>query len=149
MHWYETAPENYDELYAYQILYLNKLILSTIDQILERSKRPVVIILQADHGDGKYLEGNTITKQGVDIRSAILNAIYFSDYTYEDLYPSMSPVNTFRIIFNKWFGANYPLLPDKVFANDQPYTIIANSKPVFIDACNEFDICLPLPQDTP
>jgi len=149
MYWYETAPENYDDFYAYQILYLNKLVLSTIDQILERSKRPVVIILQADHGDGKYLEGNTITPQGVNTRSAILNAIYFSDYSYEELYPTMSPVNTFRIIFNQWFGANYPLLPDKVYTNEQPYTIIANTKPKFIDACIEFDICLPLHQDSP
>jgi hypothetical protein len=149
MYWYETAPENYDEYYVYQIKYLNKLVLSTIDQILESSKRPVVIILQADHGDGKYLDQNELTAQGVDIRSAILNAIYFSDNSYQELYRTMTPVNTFRVIFNHWFGTNYPILSDKVYTNKQPYTIFPNTKPKFTDACIEFDICLPLPQNSP
>jgi len=89
------------------------------------------------------LDQNKLTAKGVDIRSAILNAIYFSDNSYQELYPSMTPVNTFRVIFNHWFGASYPLLSDRVYTNEQPYTIFPNSKPIFIDACNEFEICLP------
>jgi hypothetical protein len=41
-----------------------------------------------------------------------LNAIYFPDKNYKDLYSEMSPVNTFRVIFNNYFGQHLPLLKD-------------------------------------
>jgi len=41
-----------------------------------------------------------------------LNAVYFPDHDYRMLYPQMSPVNTFRIVFNHYFGQNLPLLKD-------------------------------------
>ena len=34
------------------------------------------------------------------------------------LYPAISPVNSFRLIFNEYFGANYPLLPDQTYISD-------------------------------
>ena len=40
-----------------------------------------------------------------------------------DLYPSMTPVNNFRLIFNTYFGASLPMLPDKSYisAFRRPY----------------------------
>ena len=35
------------------------------------------------------------------------------------LYPSVSPVNSFRIIFDTYFGASYELLPDVTFLEDE------------------------------
>jgi hypothetical protein len=98
--WYEPAPSNYNEYYAYQIEYVNNTVLSTIDQILENTTKPVIIVLQADHGDGNHIDRNNLTSLGVDTRSAILNAIYFSDNDYSGLYPTLTPVNTFRVVFN-------------------------------------------------
>jgi hypothetical protein len=141
--WYEPAPNNYNEYYAYQIDYVNKTVLTTIDQILENTTKPVVIVVQADHGDGNYVNRNNLTSLGVDTRSAILNAIYFSDQDYSDLYPTLTPVNTFRVVFNNWFGTIYPLLPDKVYANEHPSEITPNTKPDFMDGCLEFNICIP------
>ncbi len=141
--WYEPEPENYIEGYTSQITYLNRLILSTVDRILAESKRPVVIILQSDHGDGRYIDWDEPTTEGVDIRSAILNAIYFSDGSYQALYPTMTPVNTFRVVFNHWFGTSYPLLPDKVYFHERPTLTAPNVKPEFIDACVEYEVCLP------
>jgi hypothetical protein len=143
LYWYEVEPENYDEYYTYQIEYLNQAVIKTIDRILQASVNPVVIILQSDHGDEKYLNWDQPTAQGVNVRSAILNAIYFSDNSYEELYPSMSPVNTFRVTFNHWFGTQYPILEDKVFFHEHSLSTPFNKKPEFIDACEEFDICLP------
>ena len=48
----------------------------------------------------------------VEVRNANLSAYYLPDGGEELLYPSITPVNTFRIVFNKYFGANYPLLED-------------------------------------
>ncbi len=42
----------------------------------------------------------------------ILNSIYFPDRQYVDFYEDITPVNTFRIIFNRNFGQNLPLLAD-------------------------------------
>jgi hypothetical protein len=46
-------------------------------------------------------------------RYSILNAYYFPNEEYNLLYPSITPVNSFRVIFNTFFGTDLPLLEDK------------------------------------
>jgi hypothetical protein len=46
------------------------------------------------------------------MRMSILNAYYVNEETKKDLYETITPVNSFRIIFNHYFGTNYPLLED-------------------------------------
>jgi hypothetical protein len=48
-------------------------------------------------------------------RTEILNVYYLPDGGDAKLYPAISPVNTFRIIFDTYFGANYSLLPDNTY----------------------------------
>ena len=76
LYWYEIEPENYTEYYTYQLDYLNQAVLDAVDEILAASEGPVVIIVQSDHGDRKFLDFDKPTTAGVDARSAILNAIY-------------------------------------------------------------------------
>ena len=45
-------------------------------------------------------------------RMSILNAYYVNDQAKQDLYETITPVNTFRIVFNYYFGTDYPLLKD-------------------------------------
>jgi len=144
LYWYEVESDNYTQYYAFQIDYLNHSILQTIDTILELSDKPVVIILQSDHGDGLMLDWDNPTALGVSSRSAILNAIYYSDQSYEELYPTITPVNTFRAVFNNWFETRYPWLPDRVFFHEHPLSTPYNSQPEFFDACALLGICLPL-----
>lgn len=143
IYWYEVEPENYIEYYTYQLDYINQAVLNTIDNIIAKSEKPIVIILQSDHGDARYFDWGAPTAQGVDVNSAIFNAIYFSDRSYHTLYPTMTPVNTFRVILNHWFGTQYPLLSDKVFFHEHPLSTTFNEKPIFIDSCTHFNICLP------
>jgi len=89
--------------YINQVQFVNSQILSIVDQILATSKTPPIIIVQGDHG----LE--------IGERNLILNAIYLPDAGRQDLYSSISPVNTFRVVFNNYFGTNLPLLPDESF----------------------------------
>jgi hypothetical protein len=42
-----------------------------------------------------------------------LNAYYFPDQNYAALYPAISPVNSFRVIFNQYFGTDLELLEDR------------------------------------
>mgnify|MGYP003492704243 FL=1 len=46
------------------------------------------------------------------LRMSILNAYYVSAAAKKDLYPAITPVNSFRVIFNHYFGTEYPLLED-------------------------------------
>jgi hypothetical protein len=141
--WYEVEPEDYVDYYGYQIDYLNRTMLQTIDRILAGARRPLVIILQSDHGDEHFLNWDAPTAQGVNARSAILNAFFFSDGGYEQLYPSMTPVNSFRVILNHWFGTQYPLLPDKTYFHEHPVNTPYTEIPEFIESCARFNICLP------
>ena len=143
IYWYEVEPDNYLEYYGYQIDYINQSILQSIDKILSESLKPVVIILQSDHGDGFFLDWAAPTDQGVSVRTAIFNAIYFSDRSYQTLYPTMTPVNTFRVILNHWFGTQYPMQPDKVFFHEHPLSTHYHEIPEFIDICTHFNICMP------
>jgi hypothetical protein len=147
--WYEVAPEDYLQTYTDQVDYLNQAALQTIDVILATSVRPVVIVLQGDHGDDWFLDWDAPTAEGVNARSAILNAIYFSDQGYSDLYPTLTPVNTFRLILNHWFGTRYPLLPDRVFTHEHPLSTPLQGEPEFEDACPRFGICPPDPPSRP
>ena len=104
VNWYLVHPDHYAEYYGFQIDYLNKAVLATIDRIQQTSTKPVVIIIQADHGDDFLLDWSNPSADGVAARSSILNAIYYSDRSYEDLYKSMTSVNTFRLVFKHWFG---------------------------------------------
>ncbi|MCJ7623358.1 MAG: hypothetical protein MUO76_07630 [Anaerolineaceae bacterium] len=143
LYWYAGESNSYIEYYTYQLDYLNKAVLNAIDTILAESEKPVVIILQSDHGDGKYLDWDEPTAQGVNIRSAIHNSIYYSDLSYQTLYSTITPVNTFRLTLNHWFGTQYPILPDKVYFHEHPLSTPFNETPNFIECCAQFGLCLP------
>lgn len=89
--------------YVNQVQYVNNEIIPIVEKIQKNSEIPPIIILQGDHG------------LGGDGRVKILNAIYLPGKGIEDLYPSISPVNTFRVIFNNYFGTDLPLLEDRSY----------------------------------
>jgi hypothetical protein len=110
----------YDEFiagYRDQLAFVNESLQIAIDEILAQSPDPPIIIVQADHGPDAKLDygGWDIEKSYVPERMAIFNAYYFPDQNYEALYEDITPVNTFRVVFNNYFGTNYELLEDKSY----------------------------------
>ena len=91
----------YDQRFVEQTIFINTQVLGLVDQILAQPGDPV-IILQGDHGLPSSGEWAT----------AILNAIRMPE-GHESLYPTMSPVNTFRLVFNQLFDAGMDLSPDR------------------------------------
>ena len=89
--------------YTGQVTYLNRRVLETVNQILDRSATPPVIIIQGDHGSPRTPEWNM----------TILNGYYLPGEGNRFLYSSISPVNTFRVIFNAYFGGKLEILPDQ------------------------------------
>lgn len=117
----ETPP--YYEGFRDAVICMNERFLTLVDRILERQPNSVIII-QGDHGcrsDWQSTAGTALipwkgTKEEyVRNYTAILNTVYFPDGDYSAFYPGITPVNTFRIVFNKYFGAKLDLLPDKTY----------------------------------
>lgn len=105
--------------YIEQLQFVNHKMLDVVDQILKRSTEPPIIIVQADHGPASCV---TVTKDhrvgpttelATRERFAILNAHLGPPEYLERLYPSMSPVNTFRVLFAALFGTQEPPLEDR------------------------------------
>jgi len=103
-----------DYIYGYreQLRYLNGLVLSTIDTILAASDRPPIIIIQGDHGPGAYLRWDAIMESNLEERSGILNAFLLPGAPSDVVYPTISPVNAYRMVLSLYFGADLPPLPD-------------------------------------
>jgi hypothetical protein len=99
--------------YRQQMQYINTLVLEAVDAILAKSNTPPIIIIQGDHGPGAYLHWSSLEKTLPAERFSILNAYYFPDQDYSLLYPSISPINSFRVVLNKYFGGKFGLLPDR------------------------------------
>ncbi len=98
-----------------QVKFANNLINELVSHIKTRNKKNTVIILEGDHG-----YRNIYGEKGYMIFDN-LNSIYFPDGVYKNLYPSISPVNSFRAVLNKFFPSNLPFLKDSsIFI---PYTL--------------------------
>ena len=107
-------------LYVDQVAYANRLMTKVVTSLLAGSGQKPIIILQADEGPfpARYEKGDRswreATPDELDTKSGILNADHFPDADYSELYPHVTPVNSFRLLFNKYFGAGYSLLPDRI-----------------------------------
>jgi hypothetical protein len=108
--------------YVEQVRYANSLIKDFVSALLAREGAKPIIIIQADEGPfpTRYRNGNLswheATVDELKIKMGILNAYYFPDGDYRDLDQHVTPVNTFRILFNKHFGTRLERLPDRVLA---------------------------------
>ncbi|MCH7883537.1 sulfatase-like hydrolase/transferase [Patescibacteria group bacterium] len=88
--------------YLNQLIFINKKIKEVINAILEQSKAPPIILIQSDHGPGEAAFRN-------------FSSYYLPGDGKEILYDSITPVNSFRLIFNHYFNASYELLPDRAY----------------------------------
>ena len=106
----EYPADLYAKGYQNQLTFLNKKMLEAVDAILANSETPPIIVIQGDHGP--WLQPNAK-------RMRILNAYYLPGHN-DKLYPDITPVNTFRLIFDAYFGGNYGMLPDIAYFSPVP-----------------------------
>jgi hypothetical protein len=116
-----TMPDStWADGYSSQIDYVNHNVLEVINAQLAKTKKPIIII-QGDHGMRKKLyKYGVYNKYDSEylMRFTNFSAIYFPDQDYSTLYDSMSNVNTWRVVLNKYFGTKLEMLPDRNFAID-------------------------------
>ena len=115
-----SNKENYIE----QLIFTNKKVEELIDKLISNSEVSPIIILQADEGpfprryriQGRDFNWKQASKTELRQKMGILNAYYLPDFDKNVLYPSITPVNSFRLILNHYFNTHYKLLPDKNYA---------------------------------
>lgn len=112
----ENRHMSQKELYINQLIFINKQVKKMLDSLLANPNSRPIVILQGDHGPLDHPAKTT--KETLRNRTRILNAYLLPDDGAIKLYDSISPVNTFRIILNRYFGTNYPLLEDRTFYSD-------------------------------
>jgi len=114
----EFKPEDYwpeyEKYYIDQLIYTSKAALDLIQMILRKSEQTPIIILQSDHGL-RPNEPWANTERFVRLRGRILNAYLVPPAMRENLYPTITPVNTFRLLFKTVFGAPVQLIEDRTY----------------------------------
>lgn len=99
--------ENEVDGYLSNLEFIDSQITRVAEEIIVNSKTPPIIVIMGDHGPS-----GVPSKDQPKLRMSILNAYYMNDEARADLYPTITPVNSFRVIFNNYFGTEYPLLED-------------------------------------
>jgi hypothetical protein len=110
------------EGYVGQLAFVDSLVGRVVDSLLTNVKPRPVIIVQGDHGPASYDQWEQPTDEFVNERFGILNAIYIPDARGAGVLDwlrrtngAVTPVNTFRVILNSYFGGEFPVLPDRSF----------------------------------
>jgi hypothetical protein len=134
---YKSDPEHTKGYYVDQLIFVNKKIKEMVDEILSNSKIEPIIILQGDTGppygftpeEAIYRPTEEIYQQS----TRILNAYYLPENGAKFMYKDISPVNTFRMIFNIYFRSDIPLL------DERSYFLTGDFPSRFIDVTESVD----------
>jgi len=97
------------ERYLEYLPYVNARIREVVTSIKEHSRGKAVILFLSDHGY-RYYPTDAIQPYFFNNQ----NAVYLPDKDYSGFYDSITSVNEFRVLFDKLFHLNLPLLKDSV-----------------------------------
>ena len=95
--------------YRDQVIFINSRMREIVPKIIENSPTPPIVVLQGDHGP-------TVASSPRS-RMSNLSAILLPGVN-SLAYPTITPVNIFRTIFNEYFGQNLELLDDVSLYSD-------------------------------
>ena len=111
---------NQTDRFLEQLEYTNRRVLEVVDHLLAGpDETDPIVIVQGDEGPrtpDRVSDWLRATQEQVQQKFGIVNALYFPGVDDPALYPSITPVNIFRVMFNEYFGANIPMLEDRVLA---------------------------------
>ncbi len=127
--------------YVNQLIFLNKKVKILVNEILRKYEVQPIIILQADHGTESTFATeenhgwNNPSAKGLRERMRIFNAYYLPPNGSNLLYESITPVNTFRLIFDTYFNSSYGLLNDRSYfaSAKQPNKLMDVTSKVIFD----------------
>ena len=99
---------------------LNEKVIALTDGIIERDPNAVIII-QSDHGISldEWKDFEDWNEQDFRYRFGVLNLMRLPEACRSSTYPTMSPVNTFRLVFACLTKKSPELLPDESYWIDE------------------------------
>jgi hypothetical protein len=122
----QLATRSRDESFLEHVKWTNQRVLEMLDVVLDAppGEEPIVIV-QADEGEFPiaYARNQTdfdwlhASPDEVQHKYGILNAFHLPgvDAAEAGVHDRISPVNAFRVVFNAYFEADLPLLPDRTY----------------------------------
>ncbi|MEX0983737.1 MAG: sulfatase-like hydrolase/transferase [Actinomycetota bacterium] len=132
----ENVARPSEVAYVDQLRYTNTVITDVVDDLLGTPGPAPIIVVQSDEGphpplydfagniDWSWPEQSDTELQR---KLRILEAFYLPGLSDPSAYRDTTPVNTFRMIFDDYFGADLPRLPDRVYAFadiEHPYRFV-------------------------
>jgi hypothetical protein len=108
------------EQFFAELEFVNERVLATLEVLLEKSSTPPIIVVQADHGT----DLGSVWTRGQPPRLThfeILNAFFVPSGRPPDLSSDITPVNSFRVLLNAYFGTDYELLPSRHYDIPEGY----------------------------
>ena len=108
--------------YPGQLTYVTVRLEELIDIILSQSKTPPIIVIQSDHGSSLFSRSDPDYERN---RLKNFSAFYLPEIKDKNgkvlggddaMWGDITPVNTFRLLFNEYFGAGFVYLPDISYA---------------------------------
>lgn len=117
------TPEAYQTGYVGQAAYVSKLVSGAVEKILALPGPKPIVIVQGDHGSKSHFKQNNLLQTDPNEVFSNLNAYYVPKAVRDELYPSITPVNTFRTVLRVMFKEKLPNLPDRSYYSkwDTPY----------------------------
>ena len=134
----QTRSRTLAQQFLQQALYTNHRLEEIARALVDRpeAERPIVII-QTDEGPNppRFVANEDTfdwagaTDEELQIKFGVLNAFYLPGLSSADaaIEPGMTTVNTFRFVFDRYFGADLPLLPNRLYQyhdKSRPYDLI-------------------------
>lgn len=113
------GADNAHDLYLDQLIWVNKSMETVVDHILEKTKPQPVIVILGDHGPGLLANGDDPYR--FKERRSNLVAIHLpASCDRIGLYPTITPVNILRLVFDNCLGTEFGLLEDESFIMKWP-----------------------------
>ncbi|MCR9214676.1 MAG: LTA synthase family protein [Proteobacteria bacterium] len=119
-----TSASSLEQNYLGQLQYANSLLSELLESLLSQPGPKPIIIIQADEGPypARFRQNEdefqwiSASEAEMKQKMRILNAYFFPGTDNKMFYDTLTPVNSFRLLLNTYFGANLQLLPDLSFA---------------------------------
>lgn len=120
----EIKSEVDKKAFIEQLKYTNTKMRELVEHLQNRPGKKPIIIVQADEGPYpkdfyeagvEKFDWNKASTQDLQEKFGIISAYYLPDNPKQQPYMGISPVNTFRLLFNNYFGTDLKLLPDRSY----------------------------------
>lgn len=127
--------EAYRRGYTDQVRFVNAQLLPMIRAILRESETPPIILLQADHGPGMFADFESADNTCLKERLSPFAAYHLPGVDPQAIPEDITPVNLFRIVFNRYFSTDLPLLENRQFYSNGVYLYRQQDVTELADTC--------------